>query len=178
MPLEVQCSGPWLQVCNATQTGFQNSVRCDSAALCDDVAGQCREPMCVAGDYLCVGAQLQVCAADGSGYENASLCMSADQCDARAGMCVTGACTRGDYRCDGAWLQTCSNNGKQYENVVQCESEALCDATGEECDECVPPASGCATATQSRTCNAAGHWVLTDCLIGEICEAGACVAAP
>jgi hypothetical protein len=181
-PMDVKCSGAWLQVCNAGQTGFQNDTQCATAALCDQTGmGMCRMPACAVNQYKCMGAQLQVCNADRTGYDDSMLCASAPLCSVPDKMCLPPACAAGGKRCMGDWLQQCKGDRTDYEDLTHCAA-GLCDPVGLECDDCVSGAVQCTTANVLQHCNTSGHWMdVQDCtLTSATCDASmdACVVPP
>ncbi|HMI90266.1 MAG TPA: hypothetical protein VK509_02830 [Polyangiales bacterium] len=165
---EHHCSELQLQVCAQGNASWQDVKPCDTAALCNEAAGDCTTAACSAGGH-CDGATRQHCNATRTGYDdveecNAGLCDQAnDQCD----VCVPGA-----GRCVGNTSYVCASDGQREVSQV---CSKLCAGAG-KCVACIvpgncdPPSNQC----QVATCDAMGMCGATSAPQNASCPTGLC----
>src|SRR5262249_45543884 len=145
-----------------------NGAACASAPLC--VNGVCQTPVCVANEKHCASNVLQHCNTTFSGWVDEDVCATPALCNESMGRCDTAACSVGQVRCNTNKLEQCNVDRTGYDVIQTCASAALCDDTGKECDDCKEPEYKCASNVLS-TCNAAGHFMTSDCGMTATCDA-------
>jgi len=130
------CAGAELQICNGSQTDWDDQEPCATAALCDAVAGACKPAVCEPGtDFQCLAnGDLQECKADRTGYQK------------KDALHLTGV-LRLDRRClqpralrrhrlsmQRALLQKCKADRTGWNTLDTCDTAALCDEATMQCN--------------------------------------------
>jgi hypothetical protein len=108
---EHKCSGVTLQVCSADGMTFVKDVDCETAGLCNAMAGMCTDAVCAAGKTVCNGNTLVTCNADGTAVAKSTPC-AGGTCDQAGGDC--NMCEPGSKKCQGDQVMTCDATGQIF----------------------------------------------------------------
>jgi EGF-like domain len=170
IPGEYRCSGADLERCVEDGQAFAMEKRCDTAALCNAVAGDCTTATCKPMQYVCQADKLRQCNADQTALMDVSQCQPG-WCDAAGGQC--DVCAPGSKGCDGNTVMTCNAQG-QGSTREDCPPEkSLCVGMGQcvECataDDCPDPG-----ACKERYCNTGtGKCAPRNAADGGMCSSG------
>lgn len=201
-PVDVQCPAGRTRCggdCIDTRTSARHCGACDVRCEPPNGAGLCTDGVCGVGACFSTFRDCDLSGANGCEADtrtNVSHCgMCGTACPAGQscanGVCALNPCAAGLGNCDGLAVTGCETDlqttpahcgacGRgcpfRANAVATCAGGAcglLCDAQWGDCDR--DPADGCEADLRSRTdhCGVCGH----ACAAGEICTAGACVAA-
>jgi hypothetical protein len=154
-----RCAGASLERCSAAGASWLPLHTCETAALCNEPAKRCDNPVCQAGQQRCNNqGQLENCSPGREGWALLEDCpalagavpaanaMSASGlCDVVAGRCLAApSCAAGSLRCNGQYLERCSDD--IWHPQSRCLTPALCDAVNGVCraELCQPGTYQCA----------------------------------
>jgi hypothetical protein len=182
-----RCSGNVLEVCDANAAWMQQSLACDTAALCrvapDHASGTCATAACpTPGGYQCNGALLERCAEGRDRWDPIELCETPELCAASVaqvaagqepGRCQAPACEPNSFSCDGAKLRRCAFDRTTWEAIETCDSADLCNVTKSDCAACDPGTIEC-NGAELRRCSDSGVWQpLETCAAAALCDESA-----
>lgn len=200
-----ECVGvctPGAKACDDLQPQIcdENGVWTDTGTACTDVCNGGTCTACNPGAKQCNGLQPQVCGDDGLWENSGTACEFV--CNATTGACA-GSCKPDAKRCDSLQPQVCDATGTWKNSGSSCQF--VCNGTSGTCSgSCTPTHKQCAGA-QPQVCSATGVWgnagsacgtcnpcspstgvcvantgaTCSDnnaCTMGDICQAGVCMA--
>lgn len=182
---QLQCASDHLQVCPATQTGWEDVEICASPALCEvshaslqvqsGMFATCVLPTCSPGQFNCDLGSPRPCRSDRAGWDAPLMTCMSGSCNVDKGDC--SACTPGSYACSGAALSRCDE--QQRWTHVSCASVLSCnDGLLPGCDPqiCRPGEFRCndADSTLERCRSDGGKWEpVEQCINRVLCNPNA-----
>jgi hypothetical protein len=130
---DYRCVNTILEVCAGDATGFVALTECETASLCNPVAGMCTAAACVPDAFSCDNNTLKVCNPDATGFdESRSMPCGSGTCDAKGGDC--NMCEPGHKMCSGDSVAVCDETGQTFQEMP-CGGELRCEGAG-NCVEC------------------------------------------
>lgn len=142
-----RCEGAELQRCADAGDQYEAVETCNTAALCNAVAGACTTSACTEGQTICDGDVLKSCNADRTGFDTVKTC-EPGLCDANAGECDT--CIAGTLDClDSRVTRRCAIDGSAWINAACPADTPICVGLG-KCVVCDSD-DDCSTSADCRT---------------------------
>jgi hypothetical protein len=161
---EYRCTDKALELCASDGMSFMANAQCDTAALCNKVAGMCTTAACAPNAFVCEQNTLKVCKADGTGFdETRSMPCGTGTCDAKGGDC--NMCEPGQKGCMGDSVTVCDATGQSFSmtpcggtkrcmgagNCVECATDDDCGALTKDCVVGVCYQNKCSTKNASSS---------------------------
>jgi hypothetical protein len=166
---EFHCDGTSLASC--VDGKFVGTQTCTTAALCNEVVGDCTTAACLPDQFVCMDDELMHCNGDQTALEHVDDC-GADLCDDAHGQC--DKCFADQVGCQDDQVATCSSDGQTLtlsacgSSVPKCTGQGRCvECTGDgdcspqfcvddECVECRNNADCVARGDGTKLCLDAG----------------------
>jgi hypothetical protein len=183
--LEFRCTEKTLEVCADDGLSFVKHDECETAALCNTLAGMCTSAVCSPDKFACDGNTLTKCNASGTAFESQTPCMERS-CDAAGGDC--DRCQPGHKTCMGDMVMTCDAKGQGYTasacpNGNRCIGPGQCVACASD-NDCAGMTQGCkvGACSQANLCSTKDAPDGTACMAASArpgtCSAGQCLCTP